>query len=105
MRPPRSVLGIRQGERPHGQAVQAPRFIADQADQSFSDFPLLIPPASKAVKFLSITHELSIQFLRGNLGRSEILKDVQADAGKVERDDKGKMAFKGDVALHLHGEA
>ena len=73
-------------------------------DQNFSDFPLLIPPASKAVKYLHLTHELSINFLRGTLAEAEVLKGATADAGKVERDDKGKMAFKGDVALHLHGE-
>lgn len=74
------------------------------ADQSFSDFPLLLPPAGKAVKYLSLTHELSASFLRGKLDEAEILQGVEADAGMVERDDKGKMSFKGDIALHLRGE-
>jgi hypothetical protein len=74
-------------------------------DQSFSDFPLLLPPAAKSVKYLHLTHELSINFLKGTLGESDIIRGLEADAGKVDRDDKGKMSFKGDVALHLRGEA
>ncbi|KAI9637631.1 putative platelet-activating factor acetylhydrolase 2, cytoplasmic [Dioszegia hungarica] len=72
--------------------------------QSFSDFPLLLPPSSGSLRFLAASHELSINFIRGHLGTSPILKDLQADGGEVEKDEKGKMTATSAVAVHLIGK-
>jgi platelet-activating factor acetylhydrolase len=75
----------------------------DLPDQSFSDFPLLIPPSAASLRFLSTSHELSINFIRGTLSASPILKGLEADQGQVAKDDKGKMMATSAVAVHILG--
>ena len=74
-----------------------------QLDQSFSDFPLLMPTSlNVALGYLATTHELSSAFLRGSLGSARSLLGKKPDLGKYEKEKDGKMAGPtGDVVLHL----
>jgi hypothetical protein len=65
-------------------------------DQSFSDFPLLVPPTGKSISFLSRFHELSYAFIKGRLAQCPLV---------VSQDAEGKMVGKvAEVVLHLRGK-
>ncbi|GFZ50791.1 LOW QUALITY PROTEIN: hypothetical protein JCM24511_08549 [Saitozyma sp. JCM 24511] len=73
--------------------------------QSFSDFPLLVPPTGKSTLFLSRFHELSYAFIKGQLAQCPLVDSQDADEGKVKVDAKGKMVGKvAEVVLHLRGK-
>ncbi|RSH82289.1 hypothetical protein EHS25_005999 [Saitozyma podzolica] len=73
--------------------------------QSFSDFPLLVPPTGKSILFLSRFHELSYAFIKGRLAQCPLVVSQDADEGKVKVDAKGKMVGKvAEVVLHLRGK-
>lgn len=74
-------------------------------DQSFSDFPLLVPPTGKSTLFLSRFHELSYAFIKGQLAQCPLVDSQDADEGKVKVDAKGKMVGRvAEVVLHLRGK-
>jgi len=85
------------------QLFTASQIANDREDQSFSDFPLLMPTSpTVALDYLATMHQLSAAFLASSLGSAPSLERKEPDHGKFERDKDGKMEGKhGDVVLHL----
>lgn len=72
-------------------------------DQSFSDFPLLMPTGpGVGIDHLATIHELTRGFLSGSLDEVESIKGQEGDGGDYAKDENGKLAGKqGDVVVHL----
>ena len=94
-----TILGINRMSSPQAWLNDAD----EEADQSFSDFPILMPTGpSAALSQLATIHLLSITFLKGTLASAPCLEGKKPDRGKYKRGEDGKMQGKdGEVALHL----